>query len=748
MKDVSCFQLSERLTAYLERIPIIQLNIVQCEALLSGLLEGRDILVSSPSGSGKTLIGELACVNALFTQGGKVLFLVPLKAIANEKFEEFHEKLAPENIKVGISTGDFRIDVTDIEDASFLVMTYERFDTYLRQKEKRVEWIEELRVVVMDEIQILNDAHRGPRIESVIARIKSGFPDVQVVSMSGTLANAGELAAWLDAELIESSYRPVPLSYEIIECSNKDQAVNDLLEQLAPPILLYVQTRRGTEQAARKLAKHIKEAELLSKRDQRRLQGAYAKIKFEHDHAIDPKLLEMLSRGVAFHHGGMSMRSRKLVEQAVTSEPLKIVCCTSTLAAGINTPVKSVIVRDVELRITELKYSPKARATIPNSLMVREVEPNLFHQIIGRAGRPQFGDKHAKGIILVSNTEEKQQVIRHFFHKENGRYVPKYNRVSSKFNNLEVLKEQVLVHLHDQGGLTRRELENAFSRTFWWYEVSQQHPDTHVRDFIELTSLSMIKTVHDFAHPQYLERARNFTDKQLRPKNFYLRTDYVKGIFRDPTMVTAIIGREYVHCSCPTFKDGSDGMVLCPHVLRLFLEGIKHDEKLVSAIFTKALRKEFVMNYLAEQEMIQRDLKGTYKCTGFGSVIVTTYLHPSSAVFISRFLPSVRTEMGLIELISKLYAQESSRPDREDRFAKGVASLIDSKGVNYYQRLREVARQTRVGLGDLEEYLSYTLWCLECIARIAKNRDNSPAEALANMLLFEMQQNFTPPRTG
>ena len=188
VKLVNDFPLLERIHKYLERNHISHFNIVQCEALLNGLMKNHNLFVSSPSGSGKTLIGVLACLQQIFTIGKKVVYLVPLKAIANEKYVDFGHAMAGEGIRIGISTGDFTLDDEEIGECNFLILTYERFDGYLRQKAK---WLSEVQVVVMDEIQIINDLHRGPRVESAIARFRSKYPR-RILSGSALIASSNE----------------------------------------------------------------------------------------------------------------------------------------------------------------------------------------------------------------------------------------------------------------------------------------------------------------------------------------------------------------------------------------------------------------------------------------------------------------------------------------------------------------------------------------------------------------------------
>ena len=181
----------------------------QKDAIQSGALEGKSLLLAIPTASGKTLIAELCMIRSIIQNGGRCLYIAPLKALASEKFTEFKNKYSQLGIKVGIATGDFDSPSKMLNRYQIIIATAEKVDSLLRS---RAKWlIDALTVVVLDEIHFINDGSRGPTLEILTARIKQLNPSIQILALSATISNAEEVAGWLNAKSVVSSWRPVPL---------------------------------------------------------------------------------------------------------------------------------------------------------------------------------------------------------------------------------------------------------------------------------------------------------------------------------------------------------------------------------------------------------------------------------------------------------------------------------------------------------------------------------------------------------
>ena len=144
----------------------------QADSVKSGLLDGKSVLVSAPTASGKTLIAILAMLSFLSKNNGKIIYLSPLRALAAEKFTEFKklEKIAlGKKVKVGISTGDFENIEKNLEKSNVLILTNEKMDSIIRHG---AEWVEEIGLVISDEVHLIGDESRGPTLEMILTQLK------------------------------------------------------------------------------------------------------------------------------------------------------------------------------------------------------------------------------------------------------------------------------------------------------------------------------------------------------------------------------------------------------------------------------------------------------------------------------------------------------------------------------------------------------------------------------------------------
>ena len=182
-----------------------RLTPIQEKAVKAGLLEGKSLLACAPTASGKTLIATMALYNILGK--GKGIYLVPLKALGTEKYKEYLNVFKDSPYKVGLATGDVDSESNYLTKYDVLILTTEKLDSLLRHK---VGWLAEVKVVIVDEIHLLNDASRGPTLEIILTILKNLIKP-QIIGLSATIGNPKELADWLEATLVIDEWRPVEL---------------------------------------------------------------------------------------------------------------------------------------------------------------------------------------------------------------------------------------------------------------------------------------------------------------------------------------------------------------------------------------------------------------------------------------------------------------------------------------------------------------------------------------------------------
>ncbi len=331
----------EELKEIIKSRGIKELLPVQTLSVKAGLLKGEDLLIVSATSSGKTLIGELAGIKNLIETGKKFLFLVPLVALANQKYLEFKERYEKLGFKVSLRVGMGRIgkkvDVNTSLDADIIVGTYEGIDYLIRTKK-----LKDIGTIVIDEIHSLNLEERGARLDGLIGRLRFLFKDAQKIYLSATIGNPKELAKKLNTKLVLYNGRPVPLERHIIFCKNdfaKLNIIKDIVKREWQNISKF--GYRGqclVFTYSRKRAEHIAKA--------------------------------LKARGIKaeFYHGGMEYIKRRRVEDDFANQKIQCVVTTAALSAGVDFPASTVILESLAMGADWLN-------------------PAEFQQMCGRAGR-------------------------------------------------------------------------------------------------------------------------------------------------------------------------------------------------------------------------------------------------------------------------------------------------------------------------------------------------------------------------
>ncbi|MEK6886752.1 MAG: DEAD/DEAH box helicase [Nanoarchaeota archaeon] len=186
---------------------ITELRPSQKKAIDAELLKRKNLLVVTPTSSGKTLIAELAALNSIFNHVGKAIYIAPLKSLATEKYRDFKKDYG-DKIKVALSIGDMDSVDARLHQQDLIITTSEKLDSLIRH---RVDWLKNVAVIIVDEIHLLNDPGRGPTLEVLITILKEVLKNVQIIALSATIGNPKELAEWLNAELVQDDWRPVKL---------------------------------------------------------------------------------------------------------------------------------------------------------------------------------------------------------------------------------------------------------------------------------------------------------------------------------------------------------------------------------------------------------------------------------------------------------------------------------------------------------------------------------------------------------
>lgn len=450
------------------KLGISQLYPPQEAAVDAGALEGKNLVLASPTASGKTLVAELCALKHVVEMDGKVLYLTPLRALAHEKYETFLRysvvrKKSGKPVRVGISTGDYDSSSPWLRRYDVIICTNEKCDSLLRH---RADWIDEVTLVVADEIHLLTSADRGPALEVTLARLRQVNPDAQILALSATIKNAEEVADWLGAEPITTDWRPVKLKEGVYLHNNKeiifrdgsafvakeldrDPSINVALNTVKEgrQALVFAGTRRRAVSLAKKAAPPIYES--LSKREKAKLEKTRDDIiKTGERTRLSEVLAGLVSRGVAFHHAGLAAPHRRIVEEAFRGGVIKILSATPTLASGVNLPAKTVVIADYRRYVPGYGYYP---------ISVLECK-----QMVGRAGRPQYDD--VGEAVMISKTEDEQDFLMEEF------VCAEPERLWSKLAVESILRSHILATVATGFAHSERGLMKFLGSTFYAHQ--------------------------------------------------------------------------------------------------------------------------------------------------------------------------------------------------------------------------------------------------------------------------------------
>ena len=388
----------------------------QSAAIDAGLLEGKNIVAAIPTASGKTLLAEFVMLQSVLNENkkGKALYIVPLRALASEKYERF---LSFENIKksdgrgvlAGIATGDFDSNDEWLGNFDIIVATSEKVDSLLRN---RSHWISEITVVIADEVHLIDSPDRGPTLEIVLAKLIKLRP--QIIALSATIGNAWEVAKWLSAELVLSEWRPIVLkegvffgnaitfgdrSQREVKEFHSDSAISLVADTIKEggQCLVFESSRKNTEGMAGRMGISI--SKLLDNDTREKLKNLAAEVHETSEVDTAKKLAMCVANGSAFHHAGLISEQRKLIEGGFRKGIIKVIAATPTLAAGLNLPARRVIIKGYRRYDVNFGQVP-----IP----VLE-----YKQMAGRAGRPRL-DPYGESVLVAKTYDELDELTKQY----------------------------------------------------------------------------------------------------------------------------------------------------------------------------------------------------------------------------------------------------------------------------------------------------------------------------------------------
>ncbi|RCH92282.1 hypothetical protein CU097_011673 [Rhizopus azygosporus] len=389
----------------------------------------ENMLVCAPTGAGKTDVAMLTVLRCLSqhchppprkgtteidfkiaVNEFKIVYVAPMKALAAEIVEKMQKRLKFLGVKVRELTGDMQLTKAEISETQFIVTTPEKWDVITRKGTGDVELTQKVKLLIIDEVHLLNE-DRGAVIESIIARtirqVESSQSLIRIVGLSATLPNYIDVATFLRVNpyqglfYFDNGFRPVPLEQHFIGIKGKPNSVqsnermnkacfdkvSELVQQ-GHQVMVFVHARKETVKTAQMLREEVA-AEGLGDFFDCIDAPNYANFKKEIARSRNKEMKELFQYGFGIHHAGMLRSDRSLTERMFADGSLKVLCCTATLAWGVNLPAYAVVIKGTQV------YDSTKGSFVDLSILD-------VLQIFGRAGRPQY-ETHGVGYILTTH---------------------------------------------------------------------------------------------------------------------------------------------------------------------------------------------------------------------------------------------------------------------------------------------------------------------------------------------------------
>jgi len=389
----------------------------QWECIQKCLFEQKNIYIGLPTGSGKTFPAMLSIIDTVLNKKGKAIYIVPLRALARQKYEQFKKILVPLGLDIGISTGDYaKSEYTNIGKKDVIVATIEKVDSLIRHNE---EWLYEVSLFVIDEIQMVDDTSRGLTLEIVVSEIIRKFNNAQRIALSAVIGNPKDFENWLADDHVFNDKPIIPLykgvfAYfgKLIEVRRFQKLLpirKDLYDFRVPmtdagksvrysntidlvkffvndgkQCVIFANARDHCEKLALSLAKDIERGGYDIDETICDEVSSLISDSIEEETNFSNQLIHCTHFGVSFHHAGLYFFQREIIERAFENKQLKVLVATPTLEQGVNLPINVVIISDW-IRWNGSNYEP--------------IQVNSVLNMMGRAGRPGYHE-YGEAILI------------------------------------------------------------------------------------------------------------------------------------------------------------------------------------------------------------------------------------------------------------------------------------------------------------------------------------------------------------
>lgn len=473
--------------------------------------EDSNLLVVAPTTSGKTLIAEMEILKKLFENNEQknILYLAPMKSLIDERFQDF---LDYEDFNVNVKYLP-NLEKTDDNSKNIILSTPEQFFGYLSKDPLIATYLD---LLIVDEIHMIGDSFRGKILETNITYIMTLNKKCKIIGLSATLTNYKDIADWINADVIISEKRSVPLEKFIILTNNRENEIRKIASKYigkSGQMIIFKRNKREAEGLARKLVSQL--GFLYNDEEYLELKTIFEENSSAEDNSsIDILLQDLFSKGVAFHHASLKNTQKRMIESSFRNGKLKCIVCTPTLSMGINLPSRIVIISEPQVGLNEMSVS-------------------LYNQISGRAGRLGFDDRGFS--FLLSTSERKVKGLKRKYLESKSENVVSTLKALFKKEILESDFSQLLLQILSCGLFKDIDMiDEFFQNTFAGYEFQKEKGDKN-KDFDGFFKIDKSSSVSKFRDTitKYLTWliSHNYLDKNevynLTDKGFLCINEFI-----------------------------------------------------------------------------------------------------------------------------------------------------------------------------------------------------------------------------
>ncbi|MHA1917225.1 MAG: DEAD/DEAH box helicase [Candidatus Ranarchaeia archaeon] len=725
------YRLDSRIEKCFKMEGIKELRDIQKKALNAGLLKSESILVSSPSTSGKTVIGKIAVINKLISNiFSKAIYLVPIRSSIEEKKAMFRKACEVFHFNTYTYYDGKEIKKERITSSRLIISTYSGFSDLLQ---KKIGILDDVECVVIDDAQLIGSDTFGVMLEGIITRLKIQKPEIQIVVLSGKFSNAKEISEWLDFICVESDKRQVPIRISVRNDKNKIDLIKSLSSHIISrngQVLVFTKSRKNAEDFTNKLKEFIKE--YVSSKDLESIKDEMEELDklkgLEREKEI---YKELFNSGLAFYHSGIAYKFRESIEQLFRKGSLKMVICTTSFGSSITTPARLVLLTDISVESLDKK----------GRRLTKYLDPNTIHHIMDKAGRPGF-DSQGFSIILVSTKEEKEEYTNQLFEiNEYGELDPKYSTIISQLDTLEELKFQIILEASSKNGISRDNLDSFLSETLYYHQNRKK--GLQIFSLLDSTISTAKGYLKKYSSDSIFEKAERTPLKDIKITNINEKS--ISGEIQSSSRKNVFHScffdlKKGASCECEYFRFKINGkeIKLCKHLIALGIKALESHQFSENAenVIPKSLGEESIIDHLVKNELIE--LKGdVLLATSLGQIIVDLNLDPCIILEIREEI--LKDKKRKTEDILKTILTSSHCSERIDYFVKSYSQpykiiLEYIEGVP----IGKISINQKIYAGDIITIVSTTKKLVEAYRIVAGFLGKKELAKLAKKLLAEI----------